>query len=161
MSDSSEIKKVFLKPGEFYWGNNHTEISTLLGSCVSFCFWNRLLKIGGMCHFMLPTRGKNIPASGLEGKYGDEAMLLFLKEIELSNSRISDYEVKLFGGANMFAGGNDVNSVPARNIEMAYELTRKYNLPLISENTGGDKYRKLKFEIFTGNAWLKLGAANM
>jgi len=31
---------IFLQPGELYFGDRHTRIRTVLGSCVSVVFWH-------------------------------------------------------------------------------------------------------------------------
>jgi chemotaxis protein CheD len=36
-------------------------IRTVLGSCVSITLWHPVKRVGGMCHFLLPTRG--VPVS--------------------------------------------------------------------------------------------------
>ncbi|MBL8511280.1 MAG: chemotaxis protein CheD, partial [Betaproteobacteria bacterium] len=58
MSDTSFVMDIFLQPGEFYFGDADTRIRTLLGSCVSITMWHPTRRIGGMCHYMLPTRGR-------------------------------------------------------------------------------------------------------
>jgi len=56
-----------------------------------------------MCHYMLPTRS-NGKSDTLDGRYADEAMEMFMREIRASGTRPSQYQVKLFGGGNMFPG---------------------------------------------------------
>ena len=71
-----DILDVFLQPGDFHFGAGRTRISTLLGSCISITLWHPARLIGGMCHFMLPTRG--LPGGvPLDGRYADEALALF------------------------------------------------------------------------------------
>ena len=70
-----DIREVFLQPGGFYFGGGRTRISTLLGSCISITLWHPARRIGGMCHFMLPTRGQPAGAP-LDGRYADEALAL-------------------------------------------------------------------------------------
>ena len=52
---------------------------TLLGSCVSISLWHPRRKIGGMCHYMLPSRG-GCEASAPDGRYADEVIALMLQE---------------------------------------------------------------------------------
>ena len=71
-----DILDVFLQPGDFHFGAGRTRISTLLGSCISITLWHPARLIGGMCHFMLPSRG--LPAGvPLDGRYADEALAMF------------------------------------------------------------------------------------
>lgn len=95
------IVEVFLQPGDFYFGDRDTRIRTLLGSCISIVMWHRGLLIGGMCHFLLPSSSK-ADSGRLDGRYADDAIQLLLQEVKASGTRPSEYEVKLFGGGNMF-----------------------------------------------------------
>jgi chemotaxis protein CheD len=49
---------IFLRPGDCYFGGQNTSIRTVLGSCVSMTFWHPQLRVGGMCHYMLPKRNR-------------------------------------------------------------------------------------------------------
>lgn len=99
------IIEIFLQPGELYFGDRNTRIRTILGSCVSLVFWHPKRLTGGMCHYMLPSRMHGSRA-GLDGRYGDEAIALMLKEIHASGADPRDFRVRLFGGGNMFPGIN-------------------------------------------------------
>ena len=48
MKKPADAIEIFLHPGEFYFGDRHTRIRTLLGSCVSIILWHPRLLIGGM-----------------------------------------------------------------------------------------------------------------
>src|SRR4051812_50134949 len=47
-------KTVYLLPGELHASAEQTQVTTILGSCVSVCLWDQKLRIGGMNHFLLP-----------------------------------------------------------------------------------------------------------
>lgn len=49
---------IFLQPGEWYFGEGNTRVRTTLGSCVAIVLWHPVRRIGGMCHYMLPSRGR-------------------------------------------------------------------------------------------------------
>lgn len=160
MQKPKHVIDVFLQPGEFYFGEKDIRIRTLLGSCVSITLWHPGKLIGGMCHYMLPTRGG--AQSALDGRYADEAMLLFMREIELSKTHPAEYEVKLFGGGNMFpqfaksVAGQDV---PARNVEAARRLAKEYGFKIAAENLGGNGHRQILFDIWSGHVWVKQPSA--
>jgi len=44
----------FLLPSALYVSKEPCLINTVLGSCVAVCFWDPVLRIGGMNHFMMP-----------------------------------------------------------------------------------------------------------
>ena len=150
-----DVHDVFLNPGDFHFSGGHTRIRTLLGSCVSIALWHPLRHIGGMCHYMLPSRAAR-PKDKLDGRYADEAMALFDQEIAKAGTRANEYQAKIFGGGNMFPGktvrtGFDIGQ---RNIEMAHSLLAERNIPTIAEHLGGDGHRKLIFDLWSGDAWL-------
>ncbi len=164
MHTPEHILDVFLQPGDFFWGDSSTRIRTILGSCVSFCIWHPRLKEGGMCHFMLPTRGSNSENSSniLNGKYGDEAWQLFEKEFRKNSTKPAEYMVKIFGGSSMFAHEADDREVQSskiniglKNIELSRKIVETSHLNVVSENLGGKNSRRLHFEIWSGNVWLK------
>ena len=50
------MKKVFLRPGDVTVGKAPAEVSTVLGSCVSVTMFAERLKLGAICHALLPSR---------------------------------------------------------------------------------------------------------
>lgn len=154
------VQEIFLKPGEWHFGDASARIRTILGSCVAFTFWHRQLLLGGMCHYMLPERMQTPPPGHTpDGRYGDEALLLINRAIMRRGGVMSDYEVKLFGGATMFASDKQQETVSARNIEMARRLVEHYRLRVAAHHLGGQVSRHLVFDIGSGDVFLKTGAA--
>src|SRR5664279_3361231 len=68
---------VKLMPGEWHFGPQALTLSTLLGSCVAVTLWHPGRRIGGMCHYLLPSRIRPAGAA-LEGRFGDEVMSLMV-----------------------------------------------------------------------------------
>lgn len=150
---------IFLQPGEVYFGDRNTRIRTLLGSCVAITVWHARKKIGGMCHYLLPTRGRANNGE-LDGRYADEAVLLLLREIAVARTNPHDYQVKVFGGGNMFAppkakARSTSMNVATRNIEMAEHLFARHGFVAAAEHLGGAGYRQIIFEVSSGDVWLR------
>ena len=148
---------MFLQPGQWYFGKAGPRFRTTLGSCVAICLWHPHLRIGGMCHYMLPTRlsQSSEPDSG---RYGDEAFELLLREARKAGTQPQDYEVKLFGGGNMFAGTRQLEQdVAARNIAKARDLVAAHGLRVKAQSLGGLGYRQLLFDLATGDVWVRQG----
>ena len=152
-----DIREVFLLPGGFHFGGGRTRISTLLGSCISITLWHPARLVGGMCHFMLPSRGQSAGAA-LDGRYADEALVLFDREVAKAGSRPGDYQVKVFGGGNMLTRPDDSSElmdIAARNVESAYALLARHGYrPAALAHCGGKGHRKLIFDLWTGHVWL-------
>lgn len=150
----TEIREIFLNPGEFHFGAGRTRISTLLGSCVSITLWHPRHKIGGMCHYMLTERNRphNLP---LDGRFGSEAFELFLQQVEAAGTRPGEYQAKLFGGANMLtAASGETMDIGPRNIEYGRQLLASRHIALVVEHVGGNGRRKLHFDLWSGDVWL-------
>ena len=148
---------IFLQPGDFYFGDQDTRIRTILGSCISITMWHPRRRIGGMCHYMLPSRGKKA-GTQLDGRYADEALQLFMCEIRAAGTWPDEYQVKLFGGGNMFQHSRkdiDCLDVSCRNRQTAYQLIQHYGFSLTAEHLGGSGHRQLMFDINTGHAWVR------
>ena len=152
------VHTIVLEPGDFYFGSGHTRISTLLGSCISITLWHPRKRIGGMCHYMLTERNAQNtrpPNVALDGRYASEAFALFLQHVEAEGTRPSEYQAKLFGGANMFTGGTSGKlDIGPRNIEYGRKLLASKNIALMAEHVGGSGRRKLHFEIWSGDVLL-------
>ena len=68
MNKTPNKNDVFLLPGEFHFGDQDDRIITLLGSCVAITLWHPEKRIGGMCHYMLPSPMYREKPSELNGK---------------------------------------------------------------------------------------------
>lgn len=157
MHKPPHVIEIFLQPGEFYFGDRNTRIRTVLGSCVSISVWHPSLLIGGMCHYMLPSRH----GSGLsridDGRYADEAFKLLLDEIGKSGTRPDEYEVKLFGGGNMFSKlvGAGHGHVGTKNVEAGRHLMKRHGFRAAADDLGGNGHRTVIFDIWSGHVWVR------
>lgn len=155
-------RKVFLHPGDFVFGEPGTHIHTVLGSCIAICLWHPVLHIGGMCHFVLPARAKN-ENRDLEpnGRYGDEAMELFDLALKLHQTEYSDYQAKIFGGANMFGrkGGAKDALIGERNAEKAMQLVMERNSEIQVVHVGEQGHRRIVMDVGSGDVWVKYQTA--
>jgi chemotaxis protein CheD len=149
--------EVFLQPGEFYFGDRETRIRTLLGSCVAITLWHPGLRIGGMCHYMLPMRHGNHRRTGLDGRYADDAIALFMRELENTGSRPADYEVKMFGGGDQFTVRAPVAPIHVSdgNIDVGRHLLKQNGFKVKAEHLGGTGHRNVIFDVWSGQAWIQ------
>lgn len=156
MRKPPHVIEIFLNPGEYYFGDRDIRIRTILGSCVSITLWHPKLLIGGMCHYMLPSRNGG-GAVQADGKYADEALGLLFDEIRRTGTAIEDYEVKMFGGGNMFqrqvkAGQGHIG---IKNAEAGRHLVQRHGLRLASADLGGAGHRTVLFDIWSGHVWVR------
>lgn len=156
MELSAATLDIFLQPGEIFFGDADTRIRTILGSCVAITVWHPKRRIGGMCHYMLPERRRGKKVDHLDGRYADEAMLLLIKEILRAGTNPYEYEVKLFGGGNMFAPREQKQiSVAERNIEAGRALLKHHGFNVLVEHLGGRGHRQIIYEVGSGDVWVR------
>ena len=154
---TDEPTEIYLLPGDFHFGGKNTRIRTVLGSCVSITVWHPRLRIGGIGHSMLPCRGNKPGNPNLDGHYADEAVELLLREIGKRHTRPAEYQVKLFGGGNMFRQplAEGAFNVAGRNIEAARLLLEAGGFNIHAEHVGGSGHRSIVFDLYDGKVSVK------
>ena len=74
---------VKILPGQYHAAGGEGSITTVLGSCVSTCLWDPLLRVGGMNHFMLPGDPSAAGSPwGVSARFGVYAMELLINGSE-------------------------------------------------------------------------------
>ncbi len=147
-----------LMPGQLHFGMNIT-LKTLLGSCVALTLWHPQKHIGGMCHYLLPSRTRR-PGEPLDGRFGDEAVETLLNSLQRASTRPSDYVVHLYGGADTMPDRLNVKfNVGERNIEQAWTLIDKHGFQLDGVDVGDNVPRSVSLELTSGLVTIKRGGA--
>lgn len=148
---SGDRKKVYLLPGQLYVSAEPCQIKTILGSCVAICLWDQWRGVGGMNHFLLPSSRESQPASL---RYGDEATRVLLELLDGSGCRPPNLCAKIFGGAALFQRADRYGvSLGAKNVVAALSLMQSAGIPVVGQETGGPRGRKLIFNTDDGVAW--------
>ena len=161
MRKPANIREFFLNPGDFYFGGGETRIVTLLGSCISITVWHPVRHIGGMCHYLLPSHGTKGKRQNLDGRYADEAVQLMLQKIAQHYTQPQEYQIKIFGGGNMFSqhknknNCTNCNDIGSRNIEAARLLLNGHGFTIHTEHVGEVGHRKLIFNLWDGDVWVR------
>ncbi len=154
MSNACDQMEIFLQPGEFFIGDASYRIRTLLGSCVSITLWHPRQRIGGMSHFLLAARGSR-KVLELDGKYGEEAMWLMLRELTRADVNTAQCEAKIFGGGNMFPQHSKPTSVNVgqSNGEAARRMLEGFEIPIVAQSLYGVGHRQVIFDVSNGQVW--------
>ena len=111
--------------------------------------WHPERKIGGMSHGLLPARGTRKPVNDLDGRYCDEAIALFSKELLRSNTRPQQYQVYVIGGGDMFQA-NSKQLIGDRNVEMTRACLKAAGFNIRTEHVRGEVYRTIDLDLNTG-----------
>lgn len=150
--NQNQQKHHFLYPSNLYVGIDDEWITTVLGSCVSVCFFDTKKMFGGISHYMLPYWN----GDGLESpKFGNVAIVqLFQKMLDLGSKK-GDIVCKIFGGAEVLNNSDSVFHIGQRNIELAYKIVADLGVPIKGSSTGGKLGRKIHFNTGTGEVLQK------
>lgn len=149
------IIEVALHPGEYAVATAGQRISTLLGSCVAITLWHPHHRIGAMCHYVLPSRRRQA-GEKFDGRYGEEAMDLLLGGLSALRVNLADCKAKLFGGGRLLAAPQYLD-VGRMNGEAARSILRRHGIPVVAESLFGVCYRRLRFDVSTGEVWMWKG----
>jgi chemotaxis protein CheD len=110
-----------------------------------------------MNHFMLPSP---LPRSHFfstdEGRFGIYAMEMLVNDLLGLGAARSRLAAKVFGGGNVLklsseAGGRIGDS----NVLFAREFLGAEGIPIVAQDTGGTRGRKILFDTRTGDVWVR------
>ncbi len=136
------LTNTFLKPGYIIVTQKPVIISLVLGSSVAVCIWDRKNMFGGMCHFIYPICKQS------EGKavFGNAAIIGLLRVLKEFGSVRENLEAQIFGGAYI---DKETRKNAKKNVLVAVKMMKKYKIPVVSQDTGGCKGRKIAFQSLT------------
>ncbi len=122
-------------------------IRTTLGSCIGIAIYDRVARIGGLAHVMLPDSKSG---QGDPGKFADTGVDLLVNELIGQGANRQRMAAKIGGGAAMFGRNND-NGLGARNAEAVRERLKRHAIRLAGEDVGGEKGRRMSLDPGTGD----------
>ena len=130
----------FIQPGHIFLSRSPAVVSSVLGSCVAVCIHDRSRRFGGMNHFLYPSVSSPEKSTAVFGNVATRTLInMFLQE----GSQRKHLEAQIFGGAK-----NDAlkeKDIGRENIRVARRILAKARIPLVSEDVGGQKGRKVVF----------------
>lgn len=151
--------EIVLLPGQLYFGRHDGHVKTLLGSCVALTLWHPRTHVGGMCHYLLPTRSAVHPAAR-DGRYGDEALGMMMDAISKLGLRHREFLAQLYGGADTMPNQAGVKfNIGERNIEVAWHVIDQFGLQLMDVDVGDCVPRNVTMNMQDGSVQVRRGAS--
>ena len=146
---------------ELVAGKQDTVITTNgVGSCIVVVLYDRLVRVGGMAHAILPRHNPNEFHVGTQKhdhdgrlfvKYADQAVDTLLDELVSLGGSPEHVVAKLVGGAHMFTLlEGDQHGIGWENTESARAELAKRGIPVETEVVGGNVGRNVRFDCATG-----------
>jgi len=127
-------------------------VTYALGSCVGICLYDRLHRIGGLAHILLPEAPGDKSDKNIY-KYADTAIQALVEAMEKEGSARLHLTAKIAGGANMFAISG--KSIGDRNVEIVRQEIKRLNIRLVAEDTGANYGRTVEFDPDNGAMTVK------
>jgi chemotaxis protein CheD len=128
-----------------------------LGSCIGIAIYDKILKIAGLAHIMLPdsTQFKDVTQPL---KFADLAIPILIQKMETYGCKRGNLTAKIAGGASMFSFSDKsmVSDIGGRNASSVKAVLLKENIPLISSEVGGNKGRTMILDSVDGKVTIKV-----
>ena len=148
-----ESQMVYLHPGQLFVSAVPCAITTVLGSCVSVCLYDVERGIGGANHFLLPHGGTRTDEPLRCGASAIEALLQRVLDLGARRHKLA---AKVFGGAHVLqAMHSDRYHLGTANVDIARSVLSAERIPVLAEDVGGIRGRKLRFVTSDGSAWVR------
>ena len=127
-----------------------------LGSCVGIALYDKEKKIAGLVHIML-SDSKQFKNIVNPFKYADLGVENLVKKMISYGCRKENMTAKIAGGASMFNFPDKkiISDVGKRNSAAVIEAINKLSIPIIGEDTGGNKGRTMIFESEDGSVIIR------
>ena len=136
------------------------KIRTLLGSCVGVALYDRVARLGGVAHIVLPSSRGLIEHPG---KYADTAIPAMIADLDrrLGGKARLRLVAKLVGGANMFQidpslRDNAVLNIGQQNQQAIERILTDLMIPTLARDLGGTSGRRLTLDTASGIVTIKV-----
>lgn len=132
-------------------------ITTLgLGSCVGIALYDSSRRITGLAHIMLPSSQQSRNNSNI-AKFADTAVAKLVDDMVRLGAIKMHIVAKLAGGAQMFSfvEASEMMRIGARNVAATKEILDLHQIPIVSEDTGGNYGRTVEINSENGKLTIK------
>lgn len=135
------------------FSSNPSVLRTILGSCIGICIYDRMKKIGGMAHILLP----NYVKGGKPEKYAESAIPMLIERLMKDGGTKDFMSAKIAGGSQMFKFSANISlgQIGQRNIEASRETLLSAGINLVAEDVGGNAGRVIDFFLVDGRLKIK------
>lgn len=127
-------------------------VTYALGSCVGVCLYDKVSKIGGLSHIMLPDSASFSNKDINRKKFADTALVDLVQELRRAGVANNRIVAKIAGGAQMFdvQPGSKLGAIGQRNTLCVKQVLNQLRIPILAEDTGLNFGRTQYFDLNTG-----------
>lgn len=144
MEEKGEQLNYFLEPGSIFACWEPYRVATVLGSCVSVCINDPVKKISGMNNFVYPEKKGEQSLS----KFGNYSIPQLIKMMFEMGAEKKNLEAHIIGGSCSTKYAS--RDLGVKNVKLAKKILKKYNIPVVNDDTGGQFGRKVMFDTHKG-----------
>ena len=160
MAADPELTQIHIQPGESHLMREPGILLTLLGSCVGITFWVERLRIGALCHPMLPSSdARGVSSGGVRDKrrFVDFTIRDLASQLDGLGVSRKETEVKVFGGADVLAfdPSHGRPTIGKLNGEAAVETLQAEGYRVAASCLGGHCGMQIRFNTNTGEVLLR------
>lgn len=149
--DPGDRAQVYLHAGQLHAASAPTVITTVLGSCVAVCLHDPVAKVGGMNHFLLPLPVERDRSP----RFGTVAVPQLVEAVLRAGASRGSLVAKVFGGASVIGAMARGRPLGEENAILALRLLDEARIPVLDQDVGGGRGRKLVFFADEGTAWVR------
>ena len=106
-----------------------------------------------MVHYLLPQAPDG--AEDTSRRYGDTGIRELIENLRAQGARPCRLVAKIFGGASVVGNPHPETAVGQKNIDLARRLLDAENVPIVAEDVGECRGRRVVFHPDTGAAWVR------
>lgn len=127
-----------------------------LGSCVGITLYDKINKIAGLAHIMLPS-SKEIKNNQNVAKFADTGIDELIDLMIKAGANRTNLVAKIAGGSQMFNfnSNNDILKIGERNVIATKLKLKELNIKIISEDTGGNFGRTILLSSLDGSLHIR------
>lgn len=127
-----------------------------LGSCVGIVLYDKVNKIAGLAHIMLPS-SLEIKNNTNKAKFADTGIDELINNMIKLGGRKQNLIAKITGGSQMFSFNSDSNilKIGERNVIATREKLKDENIKIVAEDTGGNFGRTIILDSTDGSLYIR------
>lgn len=149
-----EGERLYAGIGEMHVAHNPSSLIIMgLGSCIALALYDKVSKVGGIAHVMLPDSRGDCDAKKC-CKYADRAIPILLKEMARCDAKKEHIVAKIAGGASIFSSMDSLQ-IGEKNKEVVKKALKTEKIRLVAEDTGGRLGRTVTLDTRTGDFSVK------
>ena len=144
------IRRVTVMQGETRVSDDPAVVlTTILGSCISACFFDPVARVGGLNHFLLAEPGHAGTDTASMQRYGVYAMEVLINAMLSLGANRASLRARIYGGASMHDGFHDIGTA---NAAFARRFLKDERIVLVGEDVGGRDAKRVEFRPTLGLA---------